>query len=381
MSDALKLGAAHGGKIVSLFDSSVPEPRALLRETMVRAIAPELGDKVVTAFGGGNRFVLDALSAKYTVPREQVLCTSGATASLALIYHTFAAPGDHVLIERPGFDLFADLAVDLGIEWEGLERQAPDFSIDVDAIEAMIRPNTRLIVLSNLHNPSGMAIEHEKLDRLAQIAHRRGVVLVVDEVYADYASEAQRPVPAFRLSPAVVSISSLTKIFGLGNLRCGWLIADRAIVDAVREVSMRIDFGVSSLSHAMAAYVFEEYDRYEEYSHAIVGEARPIFEEWFERLMDEGLIEGHLPDAGCIAFPRIPAIVDTEVFSRWLLERSGVLVAPGGHFGAPQNIRIGFAHKPGVLRQGLAALEEGIRIFASQASEGKIIPAPALSRE
>lgn len=365
VGDAVRMGTADGGTLISLFDSSVPEPRELLRQTIVHAVQPEFGKKVVTAFGGGNRFVVGDLAERYAVERCQVLCTSGATAALGLVYRTFARPGDHILVERPGFDLFADLAVDLGIAWSGFARSGPEFSIDLAGIEASIRPETKLIVLSNLHNPSGMAVDHEDLARLARLAEQRGILLVVDEVYGDYAGPEVRPCPAFRLSPAVISISSLTKIFGLGNMRCGWLVGDAGIVEQVRETSMRVDFGVSSLSHAIAAYVFERYAEFEDYSRTVLAAARPIFADWYAGMQAEGLVEGKLPEAGCIAFPRLPTIDDAAVFSQFLLRRSSVLVAPGYHFGAPQHVRIGFAHAPEVLAAGLDALEAGIRAYGA----------------
>lgn len=366
VADAIKLVGDDQIRSVNLFESSVPEPRDLLRQTIADAIEPAFGEMVVSAFGGGNPYVIDYLAGRYNVEPAQILGTSGATSGLSLIYRTFTAPGDHVLVEAPGFDLFGDLAAERGVDWSTFQRRGDRFVIDLDEVAASVRANTKLIILSNIHNPSGMAIDHGDLVRLSTLVEERGILLVVDEVYGDYASKEMRPVPACALSKSVLSVSSLSKIFGLGSLRCGWVVGDPAIVAAIRDLSQRTEFGVSSLAHAMSAYVFERYDEFQAYADAIIGPSRTIFDRWFAAAATEGLIRGALPDAGCIAFPLLPGIEDTEGFSNWLIRKNGVLVAPGTAFGAPSHIRIGFAHAPEILEPGLAALSEGIRLFRTR---------------
>ncbi|MBY8821912.1 pyridoxal phosphate-dependent aminotransferase [Sphingomonas colocasiae] len=364
---ALAVARARDGQAVSLFESSVPEPRELLRQIVLETAEPRFSSYYVSAFGDGNPFVLDMLARRYGVGRDQLLCTTGATGGLSLIYRAYVRAGDHVLIETPGFDLFAHLAEASGAAVEAFRRHGDRFLVDVAEVEAKLRPNTRLVVLSDLHNPSGMATPQPVLRALADLAERRGFLLVVDEVYGDYAPKDRRPAAAAALSPAVVSLSSLTKIYGLGVLRCGWIVGAPAVIERLSRLNGQIEFGISTLSHAVAAHVMANAGSFEEHSRRVVARCRPRFQAWFETMVAEGLMGGELPDDGCICFPSLPGIADSRAFSEWLIARSGVIVAPGEYFGAPGRIRIGFCQEDDRLDAGLAGLEEGLRAYVRAA--------------
>lgn len=357
---AIRLARSRTTPLVSLFESSVPEPKALLRSAVSATIEPEFSQYYASAFGGGNRYVLELIADSYKVSREQVICTTGATGGLALLYRAFARPGDHVLVETPGFDLFQDLADDRGLAIDTFQRKGADYSIDPVEVEALLRPDTRLIVLSNLHNPSGMALDYEVLGKLAAMAERRGALLVVDEVYGDYAGAEARPCPAATLSPAVVSVSSLTKIFGLSTLRCGWIVGAPAVMQVVRNASTRLEFGVSNLAHAVAAQILSNPAPFSDYTGAILAQARPVVEKWVAAMTAEGLVEISLPEAGCIAFPRLVGIQDTEAFAHRLIDR-GVILAPGEYFGRAGHVRLGFGLPREVLAPALEILADELR--------------------
>lgn len=354
---------AGGGRIVPLFDSSVPEPRALLAELTATAFADPVSDRYVSAFAGGNPFVIEHLARRYGVAADAVLCTTGATGALSLLYRGLVRPGERILVETPGFDLFAGIAALHGIGVDRVARDPPDFALDIDRLAAALSPRTRLIVVSNLHNPSGMPIAHEAMLALARLAEARGLIVIVDEVYGDYADAATRPVPAAQLSPRMVSVSSLTKIYGLSTLRCGWVVGDPRVLGPVRALADRFEFGISNLSHAVAARVLDHAERFDAWSHEMVATARPAVASAFARWRAAGLIAGPLPEFGCIAFPRLIGIEDSIGFARWLSDRAGVVVAPGEYFGAPGHIRIGFAQPPADLAYALDALEIGLTAY------------------
>lgn len=363
---AVAMARTRDGQAFSLFDSSVPEPRELLRRTVNATVDPEFSRFYVSAFGDGNPFVRDMLADRYAVERDQVLCTTGATGGLSLIYRAFLKPGDHILVETPGFDLFSHLAEACHADVERFQRSGDTFAIDVTEVERKLRPDTRLVVISDLHNPSGMATPEETLRALAALAEARGFLLVVDEVYADYVPEGRRRSPAASFSPAVISISSLTKIYGLGVLRCGWIVGASDIVKFLSALNGRIEFGVSTMSHAIAAHVLADPSPFEDHSRRYVARCRPLFEDWFDSMVAEGLLAGALPQDGCICFPSLPGVADTRAFTEWLIARSGVIVAPGEYFGAPGHVRIGFCQEDDKLDAGLRGFEEGLRTYVAQ---------------
>ena len=356
--------------LVSLFDSSVPEPVEHLRRIMVEGFGATITSRYTSAFTSGNPYVVAQLARHYAVPADRIVCTTGATGALSLIYRAMLDPGDRVLVENPGFDLFHKIAETYGYGVDRFQRSGDDFAIDMDALAAAITPRTRLIVLSNLHNPSGMALSTETLAAIGALAEARGIHVIADEVYGDYIDAPLRPPPAMQMSPAFISISSLTKSHGLSTLRCGWIVAAPEPIARIRALAEEIDFGVSNLSHAVAALVLEHPDMFEEYRADIMRRARPIMASYHAHWREQGLVTGTLPPFGCIAFPRLVGIDDTIGFSEWLADRCGVIVAPGEYFGAPGHIRIGFARAPADVDYGLQALTDGLIRYRDRHGKG-----------
>ncbi|WP_235513174.1 MULTISPECIES: pyridoxal phosphate-dependent aminotransferase [unclassified Sphingomonas] len=357
---------AERNLLVGLFDSSVPEPVNPLRDIIADGFGETITTRYTSAFTNGNPYVVAQLARHYGVDARQVLCTTGATGALSLIYRALLEPGDRILVENPGFDLFHKIAETQGYGVDRFERRGDDFAIDPAAIAAAMTPRTRLIVLSTLHNPSGMAVPPATLAAIGALAQARGARVIVDEVYADYVDPALRPPPAMRLSDAIVSINSLTKSHGLSTLRCGWIVGAPDTIDRIRALADEIDFGVSTLSHAVAALVLERPERFEAYRTDILRRARPIMESYHAHWREQGLVTGTLPPFGCIAFPRLVGIDDTVAFSEWLADRCGVIVAPGEYFGRAGHVRIGFARASADVDYGLQALTDGLIRYRDQ---------------
>lgn len=357
-----------------LFGSSVDEPVEQLRQTVEDGFRAPITSRYQSVFIGGNPFVIDQLCAKYAVSKDHVLPTTGATGALSILYRTFLSPGSHVLVESPGFDLFADIAHALHAEVDHFHRKGHHFEIDLTELERQIRPDTKLIVLSNLHNPSGMLIPESVLQDLAAIAARHDIKVIVDEVYGDYADREAAPRRAVQLAENCISVSSLTKIYGLSTLRCGWIVAPPDVMAPVRSYNDRYEFGISKLSHAVAALVMENRASFDDYSNGIIDGARPVLEHFYAQWIEQNLVDGPLPDFGCIAFPRLTDINDTKRFCAWLADKYGVIVVPGELFGAAGHIRIGFGHPTDQLERALTLLTQGLTEYRAEA-EGKRVMA------
>lgn len=346
--------------LVSLFESSIPEPVDLVREVVMEGFGEKVTSRYASTFVRGNPFLIAALARDYGVDENQVLTTTGATGALSLVYRALVAPGERILIENPGFDLFANLAHANGNPVDHFMRRGAGFGIDPQELDAAIGPDTRLVVLSNLHNPSGMALDDATMRALGDIADRRGIHFVFDEVYGGYAGDEARPAVSRGISPHFISVSSVTKIYGLSTLRCGWMVADENIVRIVRDLANEVEFAISNLAHGVAAMVVENPARFTQHTFSVLARARPIIESYHEHWLAAGLVDGALPRHGCIAFPRLVGISDTLRFSGWLSDRCGVLVAPGDYFGAPGHIRLGFGMEPSRLDYGLQALTDSL---------------------
>lgn len=347
-----------------LYGSSVGEPTAELMRLVREAFSARLTSRYISVFSDGNRFVADAICARYRVKPEEVVTTTGVTSALSMILKALVAPGDQVLIEQPGFDLLGSLAREAGAEVVPLLRHAPDFRIDPAALADSLTPRTRVVIVTNLHNPSGAHLTPDEIRRLAEIVDEVGAILVVDEVYADF----MRPTyssPAATLAPNIISANSLTKVFGLHALKCGWMIGAPELLNRIQAHSAEGDVGISKLAHAVAAHVLESASVFDNYWRDILGVARPVIERHARAMIADGLIEGALPEFGCMYFPKIRHTRDTIGLARELWERFGVLVAPGEYFGLPGYVRIGFGTGAAELNEGLGRFHRALTILRS----------------
>lgn len=346
----------------NLFESTIAEPTAELMDVVRDAFSLRVSPRYVSVFADGNRYAIEALARRYARPADTIITTTGATSALGLALRALAAPGDHVLVEQPGFDILTRVAEDAGLTVEGFRRPAPDFALDLDDLARRLTPRTRAVLITNLHNPSGVRLSDAELTAAAQIAARVGAVLIVDEVYADFAAASgATPPPAASVADNVVTVSSLTKVFGLFALKFGWLTAAPALTARIREAAPDGDMSVSKLTHAVAAHVLDAPEVFEAHWKRALAQTRPLVAKAAARLAQAGLIAGELPPFGCMYFPRIVGVDDTLGLSRRLYEQHGVLVTPGEYFEAPGHLRIGFGAEPATVARGLERLEAALR--------------------
>jgi aspartate/methionine/tyrosine aminotransferase len=357
---AMKAAASSPDAAV-LFDSTIHEPTALLAGVVRRAFDGGITDRYESVFAEGNRFVVAQVAARHGVAPERVIGTTGATSAIALALKALVAPGDHVLIEHPCFDLLPQLTRDAGAVVDELPRRAPDYAVDPAEVARLIRPDTRLVVLTQLHNPSGAVLDEATLKALAAVSRKAGVPILVDEVYADFVGEG---VSSVRLGPEFISVGSLTKVQGLFALKCGWMVAAPEIIARVHAASPQGDLGVSKLAHAVAALVLEDRAPFDAHWMSVLAVARPVVRGHVTAMTAAGLLEGAFPDRGCMYFPRLPGVDDTRALTRWLWSEHGVLVAAGEFFGQPGHVRIGFGGgRVEALDRGLTRLAAALKSY------------------
>lgn len=353
---------------IPMFDSHPKEPVELVHEIVRQGFGGALTDRYASAFIGGNPFVMQQLEKRYGVPRSHILSTTGASRAISLLIQGLTSAGDEVLVEKPGFDLFHLLATASGRTVTTFDRPTPSYSIDPATLDAQITSRTRLVILSNLHNPSGTLLSHDDLGAVAQVLERRQVHAVVDEVYLGYAPDNGQ-LPAASISSRFISVSSMTKIYSLSTLRCGWIVAEPGVIDQVQHLADSSEFGISNLAHSVAAMVLENDGPFLDYTTGVVNTALPVALRYLEQWREEGLVEGAPPRYGCVSFPRLVGIDDTEAFANWLARRCGVIVAPGEYFGAPGHVRLSHAKPLDLLTASFEKLGEGLRAYRAMSHE------------
>ena len=167
----------------------------------------------------------EAIAARQGVAADQVVIANGTSMANFLAMAALITPGDEVLVETPAYEPMVAAASFLGGQIVEFSRAPADgFRLDPAALDAAITPRTRLIVVTNLHNPTSAFADAATLVEIGRIAERNGARVLVDEVYLD-AAFAEAPRTAAQLGETFVATSSLTKIYGLSGIRCGWILA------------------------------------------------------------------------------------------------------------------------------------------------------------
>jgi aspartate/methionine/tyrosine aminotransferase len=308
----------------------------------------------VVEFGGDNQEgyipLVEAIASRYGVDPGRVALATGASGANFLVCAALLEPGDTVLVERPGYDPLMAAAAMMGATVTRFERRFEDrYALDPDAVRAAVTPATRLIILTNSHNPSGVTVSPDALEEVGHIAAIAGARVLVDEVYLEVGLQhAVRP--AATRSDVFITTNSLTKAYGLPGLRCGWVLASPDVARRVRRARDVVDGTGAFPAEQMAAIAFAHLDRLAARARAILQRNVAAVRAFLGSREELEWVE---PDGGSVVFPRLKGVADAEPFVARLLSGHQTAVVPGRFFEAPAHFRIAFGGKPEIVAGGL----------------------------
>lgn len=303
-----------------------------------------------------------AIGERYGMPADCVSMAPGAAGANFLALITLLQPGDDVLIEEPAYDPLIGASRAAGANVVHFQRGwSKRFELDPDAVREALTPATRLIVISNAHNPSGAFAAPAVLEEIGAIARANDALVLVDEVYAEAQHDSSAPPQtAARLGDTFVVTSSLTKAYGLAGLRCGWVLASRAVSERIRIARDIVDGSGPFVAERLALTAFAKIN-------ALRVRARAILETNFALLKE--MVESHPrlewiePAAGTTAFPRVKGVTDTSAFVDRLIAGYDTIAVPGRYFQAPEHIRVAFGGKTEMFKEALSRLDRALREF------------------
>lgn len=283
------------------------------------------------------------------VAHECVVTASGTSMANHLAMAATFDPGDDVLIEHPTYETIVSTAQYLGAHVRYFERRKEnDFRIDPAEVERQMTPETRLIVLTNLHNPSGAYIDEVTLLQIGDIAKAHGARVLVDEVYLEILYE-QRPPAALHLGEHFLVTSSLTKGFGLSGLRCGWVLASPELAERMWHINDLYGATPAHPADLLSVIALDHLDRPASRAKTLLATNWRAFD---ELLSHRKGIRYYRPAFGTIVFPELQS-GSVEDFSRLLQEKYETSVVPGSYFDMPQHFRVGLGGDPEMTREGL----------------------------
>jgi aspartate/methionine/tyrosine aminotransferase len=292
----------------------------------------------------------EAIARRYGVTVEQVVAADGTSMANFLAMAALIAPGDEVLIERPTYEPLLGAASFLGAEIKRFDRRAEDgFRIDVDRVAAGLSERTRLIVITNLHNPSNALAGEAELGALAELARKTNARVLVDEVYLDSAVPPRRS--AAHLGLEFVCTNSLTKVYGLSGLRCGWILAEPELAERMWRLNDLFGVNQAHQAEMLACIAFERLDEVLGQTPAMLGRNRALFDAFVADRRDINCMPA---EHGIIAFPRWTG--DTDRLAVHLREHYDTAVVPGRWFEMPDHFRVGLGVPTDDLEAGLKRL-------------------------
>ncbi len=307
----------------------------------------------------GHKPLMERLAAKAGVPEECVVYTLGASMANYIALTALVRPGDEVLVERPTYDPLLAILDHIGAKVGRFERRPEKgFRLGLGELERWLTPETRLVVLCNLHNPSAALTDDDTLRQAGEMAAQVGARVMVDEVYLETLFD-QPWRSSFHLGPNFVVTSSLTKAYGLSGIRCGWILARPELVQRMWQI---VDFTYGGPVHPaelIAVIVLDNLGMVRDRARALLETNRTLVNQF---LAEHQELECEPSRFGTTVFPRLKTGRAGE-FAAMAREQFETSVVPGEFFEHPQHFRIGFCGATDTVRGGLERLASALETF------------------
>lgn len=282
---------------------------------------------------------------------DNVLVTNGSTEALACALLTILSPEDEVIVPIPAFGLYAQQIQMARARFVPLPTAAYGFQIDETALNALITPRTKAIVINSPNNPTGVQYTQSSLDAVTRACIQHDLFLLYDAVYdrLSYAPPVPQPDSAL-LGDRLIRCNAFSKPYAMTGWRIGYSIAEPSILREMTKVHAALTVGVSTFAQHGCLGIF---DNPIDDMLAAYRDHRDLA---YDRLVAMGM-DVVRPDGAFYIFPSIlPYGLDDETFASRLIHEAGVAVVPGTCFGAPGYIRISTCGNRADLVEGLDRL-------------------------
>jgi aspartate/methionine/tyrosine aminotransferase len=322
-------------------------------------------NELVLAYGHhlGKPELRDVLSKRYvSITPDDVLITAGAAAALFIVATSLLEKNDHLIVLRPNYATNIETPRAIGCEIDFIDLHfEKGFEPDVNEIAARIKPNTRIISITTPHNPTGIVISENALKQLIQLAEKHNCFLLVDETYRDISADGLPPLAA-TFSDKVISVSSVSKAFGLPGIRIGWIITKNKKIQETFLAAKEQIFLCNSIVDEEIAYQFLK--RQSDYLPAIQRKIATNFKTLESWMLQHPYLEWVRPKGGVVCFPRIKrdVPVNLDVFYDSLYHQYKTLVGPGHWFEMEKRyMRIGYGWPTtAALQKGLENITQAL---------------------
>jgi aspartate/methionine/tyrosine aminotransferase len=291
----------------------------------------------------------EAIAAHHGVDPESVVESAGTSMANHLAMAAILEPGDEVLIEHPAYGPILDVAGYLEAEVKQFPRAEENgWMVDPGEVRHSVTSKTRLIVITNLHNPTSVLTPDSVLREIGDIARSVGALVLVDEVYLDAVYE-ETPRTSFHLGPEFVVTSSLTKVYGVSGLRCGWMLAQPDLAWKMRRLNDLYSATPVHPGELFSVAAFEHLNLLRERARQIVEADRRLLREFLEKQPEVSAVP---TSWGTTSFLKLRESNVDEFLGR-LRSEFDTSAVPGRFFQMPDHFRIGMGVNTQMFAEGL----------------------------
>ncbi len=286
---------------------------------------------------------------------ENVMVTHGAIGANSLVYNTLISKGDKVVSVLPTYQQHYSIPESLGAELSILKlKPEHKFLPDINELKQLIKPDTKLIALTNPNNPTGALMDEALLLEIVDIARTCDAYIICDEVYrGTNQNDPEYGTSIVDIYDKGISTGSMSKTYSLAGLRLGWITA---APDILKDVFIHRDYNTISvgvLDDYFALMALENREKIAIRNTAITRNNLQILDNWVK---NERFFSYVKPNAGTTALLKYEFDIPSREFCIQILKNTGVLFAPGSAMDMEGWVRIGYANDPKILTQGLTVL-------------------------
>jgi aspartate/methionine/tyrosine aminotransferase len=305
----------------------------------------------------GYRPLQEAIAAHAGVDPGCVVEAAGTSMANHLVMGTILEPGDEVLLEFPAYGPLIDLANYFRADLKRFHRREENaWAIDTGELRRAVSTRTKLIVLTNPHNPTSVSTSEETLEEVGRIAESVGAWVLVDEVYLDTDYGGQ-PRSSFHFGPRFVITNSLTKAYGLSGLRCGWILAESALAWRIRKFNDVFSATPVHPGELLSVAAFEKLPLLRQRAKALVDRDWTALSAFIEK---EDRLSVVPTSSGTTLFPHLRD-GDVDSFAERLRNDFETTVVPGRFFEMPDHFRIGMGVDNEMFAEGLERIDRALR--------------------
>jgi aspartate/methionine/tyrosine aminotransferase len=310
----------------------------------------------------GKPELRELLTSEIGLSAEDVLITSGAAMALFIVATSLLNKGDHLVVAKSNYATNLETPRAIGADISFLELKFENgFDLDIEQLTQKITPLTKLVSLTYPHNPTGVMIDENKLRAIISLIEKSNAYLLLDETYRDMCFVEKLPVAA-TLSDRVISISSMSKSYGLPGIRVGWMFSkNKQLMETFLAAKEQISITNSVIDEEIAYQYLKRKEELFAPNMQIIKKNFSLLKQFMEQ---QKVLEWVEPKGGCVCFPRIKknTKVDTDKFHDILLNKYATYIGRGHWFEEDaRSMRIGYSwDKTGKLIKGLQNILKAI---------------------